>query len=108
MVELGRLQRLGRHNLDLAEILTAFCDELLGLDQLARVLRHHRDGFTVLILLIVGSLVLIEERQMREDLTANVALEADVGNCVLKRRGGKSEGFGATGREPNSPLCLVC
>lgn len=84
VVKLSGLQRIGRDNLNLPQVLTTLGYQLLSLNELSGILRNHRDGFTVRVILIVSSLVLIEQRQMREDLTADVALEADVGDCVLK------------------------
>jgi hypothetical protein len=58
VMQLCGLQGIGSDNLNLSKVLATLVDQLLSLNELARILRHHRDGFTVVIL-IVSSLVLI-------------------------------------------------
>lgn len=61
MVQLRRLQRVSSDDLNLPEVVAALGDEILSLDD-ALVLRDHRDGVAVGIILVVSSFMLVEER----------------------------------------------
>jgi len=64
MMELSWLQRFGRNDLDLSEILAAFVNEILRLHDVGLLLRDNCHGVVVVrrIVLIVRALVLVEER----------------------------------------------
>lgn len=85
VMDLSGLQRFGSHDLNLPEVLTALRDQILSLDE-AGILRDDRDGLTMRVVLVVRPFVLVEERQVREYLTAHITFEAYVGNGVLKGR----------------------
>jgi regulator of sigma D len=72
---LSGLEGFSRDNLN-AKILAAFCNEVLGLDYIW--LGHDRHRIRVRIVLIMRSLVLIEEREVWKNLAANVAFETNV------------------------------
>lgn len=85
-MQLSWLERICRHDLDLPEIVATFTDEILSLDD-PGVLRHHRDGLVVRVILVVGPLVLVQQREVGEYLTAHITFEANVGYSVLEEAG---------------------
>lgn len=85
-MQLSWLEGIRRHDLDLPEVVATFADEILSLDD-PGILRHHREGLVVRVILVVGPLVSVQQREMGEDLTAHITFEANVGNLVLKEAG---------------------
>lgn len=79
-----RIQRFGRNDLNLAQVLSGLGDDVLRLDQVLR-LRHHRNRVRrALAVLVVRPLVVVQQRQVVEHQPAYVALEADVGDGILE------------------------
>lgn len=84
MVQLRGFQRVGCDDLDLTEVLATLRDEVLGLHD-ALVLRNNRHGVARMrVILVVCPFMLVQQRQVRKNLTAYVAFETYIGNSVLK------------------------